>query len=148
MQIKHRKLILFALVLCFCSLVIINNSYCLDDIQNQYINNLSNINAELENIYQKYYKYQKLYALNQELKIINLKSSGKISPEAERQETKYRDEEESLKKRRKELKNDKNSLKLDALKFYKGKMPAALKKKWDEEEKRHSKCIDPYNSSN
>ena len=174
MKRKFNMSILFALIYCFCCIYFINNSYCadknitdtegvkttkvkkekeakkdnnvLDDIQKQYINNLSNINAELESIYPESFRYEKLFALNHEMKILNLKLYGKILPKTESDEIRYRDEDEKFKAKEKKLKNDKNNLKLDALKFYKGKMPTTLKKKWDQEEKRHSEWIDQYNS--
>ncbi len=54
---------------------------------------------------------------------------------------KLENEEARTKENIKNLNRDKENLKLDALKFYNGKMPKWLSEKWQEEEANHLKTL-------
>lgn len=112
-----------------------------DEIQQQYLKSLKIINLELdiENI--AISKDYKLFKLQDERELLELNYRGKISYTAKMDRDKLENEEARTKENIKNLNRDKENLKLDALKFYNGKMPKWLSEKWQEEEANHLKTL-------
>ena len=104
-----------------------------DDIEEHYIFTQWSINQKILN---KYFELKMIaydYKLNyqrQRMHDYNSRKSQELRIEAEKIEERKRD----IKNKIDELKDEKNILELDALKYYKGKLPKTFIKKWNKNE--------------
>jgi len=113
-----------------------------DDIQKQYLERLINTNAELKHAYLTLLKNVRLTQLQHERIMLELKYRGRVPRDVEAIGQEIKDEERRTEDKKRDLEKDKDNLKLDALKYYHGKMPNWLSQKWNEKEEKHSAYIE------
>lgn len=114
------------------------------EIRSQYIRKLLTLNSAIirEN-YNLLYNYEKT-ALHLEEERNELAYRGRIPYVVKLKGKELEDDKNRIKSKIEELKNDKDDLRMDALKYYRGKLPLELKKAWNEQEKNYIEDMDKY----
>ena len=115
-----------------------------DDIQKQYLERLSNINLELKKAYITLLLNVRQTRLQHERTMLELGYRGSIPHDVEARGQEIKDEEIRTEDKKTNLERDKANLKLDVLKYYNGKLPEWLSRKWQEEESSHSNYVDEH----
>lgn len=112
-----------------------------DEIQKQYLKKLENMNLELEVASINEIGCFRFSEIQHKRELLDLQYRGRISRDVEKSRQELEDKKEKAKTKIEEVEKAKVDLRLDALKYYNGKMPIWLSKEWSEEESRHSKWL-------
>lgn len=113
-----------------------------DELQRQYLVKLMKIDLGLEIAHIQLRGNFEQSKSHQKSELLELQYRGRIPHDVEMRGQELKDEEARTEENIKDLEREKENLKLDALKFYNGKMPKWLSKKWQKEETDYSKNID------
>ena len=135
--IKMDRLPLFTvLVIIIASLIKFSLASAQDDLQREYLTKLSAINSEIKRLCPQLLQNEERGERLDELYFLDLRAHNfKTSANQRRLEQELKDDRERYKTKIEGLKNDKDNLKLDILKYYSGKMPDWLKEEWSKEER-------------
>lgn len=116
------------------------------EIQAQYMSKLRKINQEirLEYINLKYNEKQR-YIQNQE-ESNELAYRGRVPYSVEKKRDRIVEENRYINENIKKLKMGKDDLSLDAIKYYKGSLPAEFSKEWNETEAKHNEELNKIRS--
>lgn len=112
-----------------------------DDIQKQYLSRLFDINFEVESAYRTLLFNFRRDKIQHAMEMNELRYRGRIPYDVQMKGQELKDEKTRTEGKIKDLKREKENLKLDALKYYNGEMPKWLSEKWQKEESRHSNNI-------
>jgi hypothetical protein len=112
-----------------------------DDIQKQYLSRLSDINFEVESAHLTLLFNFRRNKIQHAMVMNELRYRGRIPNDVQMKGQELKDEKTRTEGKIKDLKREKENLKLDALKYYNGKMPEWLSEEWQKEESRHSNNI-------
>lgn len=112
------------------------------EIRMQYMSKLRKINYEiqLEHINLKYNDKKRDIQYREEL-INDLAYRGRVPYSAEKKRDRIEDEEKYSNEHIKKLEMEKEDLKLDAIKYYKGTLPPEFSKEWNETESEHNEAL-------
>ncbi len=111
------------------------------ELQMQYMSKLRRINLNIKNAYIDLKYNDQMLKLQQREELNELSYRGRVPRSVEEKKDKINADNKNANDKIKKLEMDKEDLKLDALKYYKGNLPAELSENWNKEESEHIDAI-------
>lgn len=112
-----------------------------DEMQQTYIDSLRDNSEQLKNTYNNLELNDKKMRNQNKLEKLELDFRGYIPKETTEGRKKLEDDEQTLNTSKTKLEQARKDLKMDAMKYYKGKLPKWLKDEWMQEEIKSSSEI-------